>query len=196
VPANKYIAAYIVAGDEGGVNGKQLREYLKGKLPEYMVPSVFVEIEQMPLTATGKVDRKGLPQPDSNRPETGIEFIAPRNEVEESLAAIWGDVLQIKRVGVQDNFFELGGHSLLATQVCARVCEAFDLEVGLRVLFEHPTIEGLGVAITKMKESRREGVKGQRRAISRRSRSIDEQLLEIDQLSDEEVNSLLTTDTE
>jgi acyl-CoA synthetase (AMP-forming)/AMP-acid ligase II/acyl carrier protein len=131
----------------------QLRRVAGGKLPEYMVPSAFVVLDKLPLTENGKVDRRALPAPDQSRPELEKDFVAARSVVEETLAAIWSDVLRIERAGIQDNFFELGGHSLSATRVVARVRQAFGVELPLRALFETPTIEALAKTIEKLKRS-------------------------------------------
>jgi acyl carrier protein len=117
----------------------QLRSELQESLPAYMVPSVLVVLDELPLTANGKVDRRGLPEPEQ-RPEVG-EYVAPRTPMEEAVAQIWAEVLKLQRVGVHDNFFELGGHSLLATRAVARTRDVLAVDVPLRVLFERPTVE-------------------------------------------------------
>ncbi|MFZ5917841.1 MAG: amino acid adenylation domain-containing protein, partial [Chloroflexota bacterium] len=121
----------------------ELREYLRASLPDYMLPAVFVTLDEMPLTPSGKVDRRALPAPDGTRPDLADSFVAPRTPEEEILAGIWGQVLGVDRVGVHDSFFDLGGHSLLATQVASRVREAFQVELALRHLFEKPTVAQL-----------------------------------------------------
>jgi acyl carrier protein len=140
VPGDKRLVAYLVA-DEVQAPVKTLRQYLGQRLPEYMIPHAFVTLDQMPLTANGKVDRRKLPVPDSTRTETAA-IVEPRTPVEKVLVDIWSDVLNVK-VGVEDDFFELGGHSLLATQVMSRIREAFGIEAALRNLFEKPTIAEL-----------------------------------------------------
>src|SRR5579859_1189525 len=121
----------------------ELREHARERLPEYMVPGVVVVMEEMPRTASGKVDRRRLPEPGLGK-VSGEGYEGPRSAVEEILAGIWEEVLKVERVGVRDNFFELGGHSLLATQVMSRVREALGVEVALRRLFERPTVGELG----------------------------------------------------
>ncbi len=143
----KRLAAYIVADQEGSPNVSELRNHLKQRLPDYMIPSVFVYLNELPLTSHGKIDRRALSAPDAERPALAEVFVAPRNAVEEMLAAIWSDLLGGVRVGVNDNFFELGGHSLLATQVMSRVRDAFGVEVPLRSLFEQPTVGALADTI-------------------------------------------------
>src|SRR5678816_1279726 len=136
------LVAYVV-GEESLKSG-ELRQYLKDVLPEYMVLLVLVQLERLPLTESGKVDRRALPAVEDVREET--EIIAAQTPVEEMLVGIWAEVLGVP-VGVEDDFFELGGHSLLATQVMSRVREAFGVEVALRELFERPTVKELGQSI-------------------------------------------------
>jgi amino acid adenylation domain-containing protein len=143
----KRLAAYLVAGHGGGPSISELRNSLKERLPDYMIPAAFVYLDVLPLTNSGKVDRRALPAPDAERPALAEAFLAPRSVVEEMLASIWSEVLGGVRVGVNDNFFELGGHSLLATQVMSRVREAFGLEIALRSLFEQPTVGELAERI-------------------------------------------------
>jgi amino acid adenylation domain-containing protein len=149
----KRLVAYVVAATEDGVSSSELQQYLKSRLPAYMVPNVFVQLEALPLTANGKVDRRALPAPTGDREELGGEYVAPRTATEEVLAGIWAVVLHTEQVGVHDNFFELGGHSLLATQVMSRVREALGVEVALRQLFEQPTVTGLAAVIDELKLS-------------------------------------------
>ncbi|MFL5349887.1 MAG: condensation domain-containing protein, partial [Hyalangium sp.] len=126
----------------------ELRSFLKEHLPEYMVPSAFVVLEALPITANGKLDRKALPAPEAT--VSAAEYIAPRTPTEEKLAALWAEVLGVPRVGVEDNFFELGGHSLLATQVISRVRSAFEMELPVRALFEAPTLGELARRIDEV----------------------------------------------
>jgi len=130
--------------DGQAVSSSELRNFAQRKLPEYMVPSAFVLLDELPLTANGKVDRKALPAPERVRAE---KTSVPLTPVEEILAGIWGEVLGVEQVGVQDNFFELGGHSLLLTRVVSRVRAAFQVELPLRSLFEEPTVAKLAVMI-------------------------------------------------
>jgi len=143
-PGDERLVAYVV-GEESFESGA-LRQYLKGVLPEYMVPQVLVQLERLPLTANGKVDRRALPAVEQVREET--EIVAAPTPVEEVLVGIWSEVLGVP-VGLTDDFFELGGHSLLATQVISRVREAFGVEVALRELFERPTVKELGQSIER-----------------------------------------------
>ncbi|HWB85710.1 MAG TPA: amino acid adenylation domain-containing protein [Bryobacteraceae bacterium] len=139
-PGDRQLAAYIVASGAAPVSA-DLRRYLARRLPEYMIPSAFIPLAEFPLTANGKVDRKALPQP---RPEQSSDrFIAPRNQLEMKLAAIWEDVLGAPRVGVKDDFFDLGGHSLLAVRLMARIRQEFGREVPLAAILRGPTVEQL-----------------------------------------------------
>ncbi len=143
----KRLVAYVVAERESRPTASELRGFLKDKLPEHMVPAVFVLLDAFPLTANGKVNRRALPTPDDRRPELDQVFVACRTPTEELLATIWSQVLSVERVGIYDNFFQLGGHSLLATQVVSRIREAFQVEMPLRRLFEAPTVAGLAESI-------------------------------------------------
>ena len=146
---DKRLVAYIVWKQGESSQTGELRNFIKGHLPEYMLPSAFVEMNALPLSPNGKVDRKLLPAPDGARPELEQAFVAPRNEVEQTLSNIWSEVLRLDQIGINDNFFDLGGHSLLATQVIARVEVAFNVELPLRAIFENPTVEGLGMALVQ-----------------------------------------------
>ena len=130
----------------------QLRQHLEQKLPIYMVPSAFVVLETLPLTANGKVDRRALRAPDASRVNlTGVD-IEPRSPLEVTLARLWSELLGVSRVGIHDNFFALGGHSLLATQLTSRIRDEFSVELPLQSLFEAPTIAQLVPIIDRLKE--------------------------------------------
>ncbi|TQV77376.1 amino acid adenylation domain-containing protein [Aliikangiella marina] len=117
----------------------KVRKSLNSKLPEYMVPSVFICLEEMPLTVSGKIDKKSLPTPEDSDREKSV-YQPPTNNIQEKLCKIWAELLDLKQVGITDNFFALGGHSLLATRLISLVREAFRTEIPLRALFESPTI--------------------------------------------------------
>ena len=137
-----YVVAEAAATESEAALSSQWREHLKDWLPEYMVPTVFVQLPTMPLNSNGKVDRHALPVPEFAR-SLGHDYVAPRNPIEEMLAGLWREVLGVEQVGIHDNFFEIGGHSLLATQLMSRVRDAFSVEVALRQLFESPTVAEL-----------------------------------------------------
>ncbi len=146
---NQRLVAYVVTQQQTTLTNSQLRHYIKQKLPEYMLPSNFVLLDTLPLTANGKVDRSRLIALEIAPTQTTASFVAPQTPIEEILAQIWTEVLAIEQVGIQDNFFELGGHSLLATQLISRVRSSFKVELPLLRLFEAPTIQGLAQQIEK-----------------------------------------------
>jgi amino acid adenylation domain-containing protein len=150
---DKRLVGYFVTVSGAVPTTAQLREHLHERLPEFMTPSVFVRLERLPLSPSGKVDRAALPLPDSARPTLDHEFVAPRTETEQQLGALWADLLGIERVGVEDNFFELGGHSLLATQLISRVRETMRIELPLRTLFEAPTPAGLAAKVEEARQT-------------------------------------------
>jgi amino acid adenylation domain-containing protein len=147
VPGDKRLVAYVEVKAKAEELGKLLKAFLQDKLPEYMVPSLFMEMEALPLISSGKIDRKALPLPEA---VVDVEkYVGPQTQEEEILCGIWGEVLRLPRVGVHDNFFEIGGHSLLATQVISRVRAAFKVELPLRAIFTCPTIERLAETIVQ-----------------------------------------------
>lgn len=153
-PENRHgereLAAYIVMKAGMEMSPAQLRDALREELPEYMLPSFFIQLERIPLTPNGKVDRRALPPPSRQRwQEEG--FAAPRNPVEEALAAIWAEVLELESIGIHASFFDLGGHSLLATKVVARIRDVFHVELPLRQLFgAGVTIAGLAKLVNEL----------------------------------------------
>jgi acyl carrier protein len=138
-----------VRGMQAQALGSELRRFVRSKLPEYMIPATFVSLDSLPLTPNGKVDLHALPAPDWSRLAIRETYTAPRNPTEESIAAIWTQLLGIERVGACDNFFELGGHSLLAIRVLSRVRDTFHVDLTLRAFFEAPTIAGLAELIER-----------------------------------------------
>ncbi|MFN6563899.1 MAG: non-ribosomal peptide synthase/polyketide synthase [Nostoc sp. ChiSLP01] len=146
-PDQKRLVAYVVLQKQATLTTGELRQFLKAKLPDYMVANAFVILEALPLTPNGKVDRRALPVPDLDS-EIASQFVAPRNSIEETLATSWAQVLKLERVGIYDNFFELGGHSLLATQVISRLQETLQIALPLRYIFESPTVAQLSEVIS------------------------------------------------
>jgi amino acid adenylation domain-containing protein len=142
-----HLVAYVVVDKENAPSTQDLRDHLKQKLPEHMVPSAIVFLDALPLTPNGKVDRKALPALEFKPEEKN--FIAPRSHVEEVLAGIWCELLRLDRVGIHNNFFELGGHSLLATQVVSRVRTALAVELPLQSVFDAPTINDFAERLKK-----------------------------------------------
>jgi Phosphopantetheine attachment site len=160
----------------------ELRRFLEERLPAYMVPSAFLPALALPKTASGKIDRLALPPPDTTRRELARTYVAPRGAAELVMAGIWEDVLGIEGIGAHDDFFaELGGHSLLGTQVISRARETFQLEVPLGRLFEAPTVAGL---VEAMKADPVSGASVER---------IGELLLEVAEMSEEDVESMLSS---
>ena len=143
------VIAYVAPNSEALPTGRRLRDFLQEKLPEYMIPSSFVVLDQLPLTSTGKVDRCALPAPGTGRPATDNPYAAPRTPLEEQVGQIWAHVLSLDQVGIHDNFFDLGGHSLAATRVVSRVIKQFQTEVPLQVLFHSPTVADMAAVIAE-----------------------------------------------
>ncbi|MDZ8023959.1 MAG: amino acid adenylation domain-containing protein [Nostoc sp. DedQUE11] len=141
------IVAYLVPQNQQTLTISELRSFLESKLPSYMMPTNFVILEALPLTPNGKVDRKALPALNTVLPEFEENFVAPQTAMEKQLAAIWMEVLELEKLGINDNFFELGGHSLLATQVISRINKNLDVELPIRRIFELPTIAKLAKSI-------------------------------------------------
>jgi amino acid adenylation domain-containing protein len=142
-PGDQRLVAYFVPALGHGVNIPDLRKHLRARLPEYMIPQYFVELEVIPLTPNGKVDRRALPEPTVDR-QTEESYVASRSEVEKTIASIWQELLNIKNVGIHDNFFELGGHSLLLVRMLARLQKTFGKELSIVEMFRHPTVAALG----------------------------------------------------
>ncbi len=159
------LAAYVVSDQP--IASSDLRAFLAQHLPDYMVPTFFVRMDVLPLTPNGKVDRAALPQPGEARPDLATRFAEPRTETEQRIAQIWREVLGLGRIGAHDNFFELGGSSLPALQIISRINKAFQIDLPLPALFDHPTIVGLSESVEAV------------------------MIAELENLSDEEVERLL-----
>jgi acyl carrier protein len=167
--AEKRLVGYVVL--EGVVTASELKDHVRKRLPDHMVPSAIVILEKLPLTPNGKVDRKALPAPEASDLEREETLVPPCTPTEIALAEIWCKLLNVPRVGVHDNYFKLGGHSLLAIRVVSRIREAFQVDLPMSSIFEAPTIAGLAEAIER------------------------ELILEIEQLSDSEAAALAETGT-
>ena len=148
-PGMKRLVAYVVAAEGEKPSEQELREHLKQRLPEFMIPSAFLFLDAFPLTPNGKINRQALPAPESRRPTE--DFVAPRTPIEEVVAAIWAKVLHLERVGINDDFFALGGHSLLATQVVSRLRQSFNADISLRSMFETPTVRELAERVETLR---------------------------------------------
>ncbi|RQW04813.1 amino acid adenylation domain-containing protein [candidate division KSB1 bacterium] len=178
--AEKVLVAYYEFVGENEPSVTNLRDFLQTRLPDYMIPGAFMQLERMPMTPAGKINRRALPEPDQLRPHVETEYIAPRTATEKRLTEILAEVLKVEHVGVLDNFFELGGHSMLGTQIVSQLREEYQVELPLRVLFENPTAEGIARAIAEEQAAQ-----------------VDEQelasmLSEVENLSEEELQRLLS----
>jgi len=148
-PRDRYLAAYIVPSRQPALSITALRHALAEKLPGYMVPSAFIILDTLPLLPNGKLDRQRLPYPDSSRPNLDTPFIVPETSVEQALAKIWAEVLNVNHVGAHDNFFDLGGHSLAATRIVSRVIKHFQVDLPLQSLFQSPTVAEMATVIAE-----------------------------------------------
>jgi len=150
---NKYLCAYLVSNLE--ISATELKVALSSSLPSYMVPAFFMQIEKIPLNSNGKVDRKALPEP-AEVVNLELEYVAPRDEIEEELARVWSYVLGVEKVGIDDDFFTLGGQSIKVIQALAMVNKKLKIEVPIAEMFSNPTIREVGGYIKKVKENQEE----------------------------------------
>ena len=179
-PANRRLVAFVAVDRTQRVTPDDLRAYLKDRLPEHTIPSAYIILERLPLTANGKIDRAALSL-NYAVAEPEAEFMSPRTPAEELVARVWKEVLGVERVSVNSSFFDLGGYSLLATQIILRLREIFRVEVPVRAMFETPTVCGIIETMSKIWEGR----------------EIVEEIawtyLKVEQLSDQDVVELLAT---
>jgi amino acid adenylation domain-containing protein len=148
-PGEKRLVAYVVPRTGRAPSATELRGGLKQRLPEYMAPNAFVTLAALPLTTSGKIDRAALPRPETARPELEDEYVAPRTDLEHAIGALWQQVLDLDRVGVDDNFFDLGGHSLLMVRLQARLQDVLGLQVSIVELFQYPTVAALAAFVSE-----------------------------------------------
>jgi acyl carrier protein len=179
VSTEQQLVGCLVAAGKPIPTVSELRTFLKGRLPDYMIPSAFVTMDALPLLPGGKVDRKVLPASISNRPNLDTPFVAPRTQVEETVAGIWSEVLSLDEVGVHDNFFDLGGHSLAATRVVSRVIKEFQIELPLQSLFRSPTVARMAGVI----------IENQARVLG--AGGLDRIVAELESITDEGARGLL-----
>jgi acyl carrier protein len=177
------LVAYVVPAAAERLSANVLRRYLQDALPNHILPSNFVFLEALPLTAAGKVNRKALPDPTATR-EIDFEYVRPRSPAERELARIWREALSLDRVGIHDNFFDLGGHSLAAIQVASQVVKKFQLELAPESVFAAPTVAELAAIL-----------------IERRWKKLEEKergsiLTELESLTENEASSLLENENE
>jgi acyl carrier protein len=174
------LCAYIVSSTKSQeeLNSDNIKAYLGQTLPGYMIPSYFIPLEKIPLTASGKVDRKSLPPFEPGKTLcSGTNYEKPRNDIEEKLAALWQELLKVERISVYDNFFNLGGHSLKAMNLINQIYNIYNLEIPLRVIFDNPTIPGIAQWL---------------QPIIKKRQKLIQILMEIETLSDEQVNLLVS----
>jgi acyl carrier protein len=181
------LVAYIVPQPETTLDRAEIRQQLLHQLPDYMVPSVFVSLERLPLTPTGKLDRRALPPPERSATIGAREFILPRTPTEQAIAEIWAQILGCSPIGIHDNFFDLGGHSLSATQVSSRLREVFQVELPLRKLFESTTVAELAEAVEQAQLELLQGPNIE---------DIEHLAGELEALSDDEAEALLLKEEE
>jgi amino acid adenylation domain-containing protein len=168
--------------EENASLASELRQFLKDRLPEYMLPSVYVVLDALPLTPNGKLDRSALPAPEGVDQETAAGYVAPRTPIEVELAQLWAQLFGAQQIGIHDDFFTLGGHSLLATQLIIHARNRFHVEIPIAMLFSTPTIAGMAAVIEQLQ------------AAQESDDDLARMLDELDQLSDEDVRSRLLAD--
>jgi amino acid adenylation domain-containing protein len=149
-PGSPWLVGYATPAVAGSIpDGGALREHLRARLPDYMVPARFIVLDEFPLTPNKKIDRKALPVP-ADRPEDAVPFIPPRDDLEHILAGLFAEILRVERVGAEDNFFELGGDSLLATRIVSRLRESFRADLGIPRLFRAGNVAGLALVLREL----------------------------------------------
>jgi natural product biosynthesis luciferase-like monooxygenase protein len=170
-PGDVRLVAYLVAAGKEAVPASDLKEYLRARLPDYMVPAHFVHLDALPQTPNGKIDRKALPAPEASKaPAAAAEaFVPPSNDLEQQIAAIWKDVLKLPEVGTRDNFFDLGGHSLLAVQAHRKLRDTLQRDLSITDIFRFPTIQSLSAYLGSEGAEGAAAQQGQDRAAGRRA---------------------------
>jgi len=148
-PGDKKLVSYIIKKEEQKIDVAELRQFLKTKIPDYMIPSSFIFIEQFPLTPNGKIDRKALPSPIEAAPQLDKVYLEPQTEMEKKLAKIWSDVLKIQRIGIDENFFEIGGHSMIAVTLMVKIEKELGKRLPLAILFDHSNIHDMAQLLEK-----------------------------------------------
>jgi acyl carrier protein len=174
-PDDKRLVAYLVMKAGGAETALELRQFLKRRLPAYLVPSSCGVLGSLPLSPHGKVDRGRLPAPDKQTVESDEMYVAPRTPIEKDIARIFGAALGVENVGIHDDFFAIGGHSLLVTRIISQVNSAFQVELPIRALFDAPTVSGLVAAIVESQAGQSD------------DDLLSQILVELNELSDDEV---------
>ena len=175
VPGNKRLVAYVVPQPKSNSRANELRSFLQEKLPDFMIPAIFVSLQALPLTANEKVDQRALPAPNQVNTWVDEYFVAPRNSLEEQLTTIWAEVLRIEKVGIYNNFFSLGGYSLLVTQLISRMRDDIGVQLVIQDVFNYPNVAEFSVVVTQ-----------------KLAEQVDEEILaqslaELEELSDEDI---------
>jgi long-subunit acyl-CoA synthetase (AMP-forming) len=178
--ADSHLVAYFVAPENLESGAPQ--EFLRERLPDYMIPAAFIRLPQMPLTPNGKIDRGALPAPAPELLERPTVFVAPETETEKAQAEVWAQLLKLDQVGIEDNFFELGGHSLGATQLVTRIAANFGVELTLAEFFAAPTIKAVSQKIETALLQQTSATE------------LDEMLSALEEMGDVEVQNLMTLD--
>ena len=174
---DKQVVAYVVGKSDPPPTQSELRSYLREKLPDYAVPSTFLLLDELPLTPSGKIDRRALPRPADIAPMSDAAYVAPRDEIERTIATIWRDFVKVDRMSIHDNFFDLGGHSLVVLQIQSKLREVLNKEIPILAMFEHPTISSLAQHLnqvapeTKLFSKVHEEAAARRAALAQRSRA-------------------------
>ncbi|MBD3181849.1 AMP-binding protein [Candidatus Poribacteria bacterium] len=175
---NQRLVAYIVPGAKDIPNVTALRAILSNKLPEHMIPSIFMIMQSLPLTSDSKINRRALPSPDGKRPQLANPFISPETPLEKKVADIWSEVLDVNPVGLDDNFLELGGNSLLATSLVSRIINAFNVEISYKKLFQSPTVADMTEMITQNK-------------LEGSGKGVEDILVELESISEDKAKQML-----
>ncbi len=187
--SERHLVAYLISRPGSQPNADTLQEFLKRKIPDYMIPGALVVLDKFPLTPNGKIDRKALPSSDTTRPTASPAVTPPRTPEEIKLAEIWREVLKVEDIGVHDSFFKIGGHSLLAMQAISRMSKSFAVDLSLRSIFEAPTIAGIAEILTQHRQRAASGPIPRRRTFS--SQQAKELLDRLNKLPNTEVEALL-----
>lgn len=161
-------AIKVISHQPVNIKSQDLRAYLKDRLPEYMIPAAFVTLEALPLTPNGKVDRQALPAPSAERSDSGSTYVQPQTQLEQTIAAVWQEVLGVEQVGIQDNFFDLGGHSLLLAKAQARLQEITGKEIQIVEMFRSPTVSTLAEYLSQEHDGRTSFQESRNRAVNQR----------------------------
>lgn len=167
---DKRLTAYLVPARKPAPDVGVLREFLKEKLPDYMVPAIFMMLDEFPLTPNGKVNRRALPEPEQQRQRSSAALVSPQNELERQIAAVWQEILHLETIGIHENFFELGGHSLLAMQMHSKLQEILDMDISVVEVFQYPTIHAMAEYISQKQQKTQaepEEARGEKRTARR-----------------------------